>query len=82
MESSYADLEKVKNKVFVGVSIYEGLAYTLAIDGHVYVYDRQRNLSKWMNIRVDRAFGCQVSEGRLFCACSDSTLRVFRTDTL
>ena len=66
----------------MGVSIFEGLAYTLAIDGHVYVFDKQRTLIKWMNIRVERAFGCQVSEGRLFCACSDSTLRVFRTDTL
>lgn len=58
MQSEYADLDKVKKKIFVGVSVYEGQAYTLAIDGHVYVFDKNRTLSKWMNIRVDRAFGC------------------------
>lgn len=75
-------MDKVKKKIFVGVSVYEGQAYTLAIDGHVYVFDKNRTLSKWMNIRVDRAFGCQVSDGKLFCACSDGTLRVFNTDKL
>jgi WD40 repeat protein len=82
MESQAADLEKVKFKVFVGVSIYEAKVYSLASDGHVYVFDKQRTLVKWMNIRVDRAFGCQVSQGRLFCACSDGVLRVFKTENL
>ena len=68
--------------MFVGVSIYEQKIYSLASDGHVYVFDKERQLIKWMNIRVDKAFGCQVSEGRLFCACSDGVLRVFKTDTL
>ncbi len=58
MESQAADLEKVKFKVFVGVSIYEAKVYSLASDGHVYVFDKQRQLVKWMNIRVERAFGC------------------------
>jgi WD40 repeat protein len=82
MESQAADLSKVKKKVFVGVSIHDQKVYSVASDGHVYVFDKQRQLLKWMNIRVDRAFGCQVSDGRLFCACSDGVLRVFKTDTL
>ena len=35
-----------------------------------------------MTIKVDRAFSCQISEGRLFCACADGVLRVFKSDTL
>ena len=51
-------MEKVKYKVFVGVSIFEQKVYSLASDGHVYVFDKKRQLLKWMNIKVDRAFGC------------------------
>jgi len=61
MESHSAELEKVRYKVFVGVSIAEQKVYSLACDGHVYVFDKQRQLLKWMNIKVERAFGCQVS---------------------
>ena len=35
-----------------------------------------------MNIKVTRAFGCAVSNGRLFCSCSDGLLRVFEAATL
>lgn len=82
MESKTADLDKVKFKVFVGVCIYESKVYAVASDGHVYIYDKQRKLLKWMNLKVDRAFGCSVSEGRLFCACSDGIMRIFKTETL
>lgn len=40
MESQAADLEKVKFKVFVGVSVFESKVYSLASDGHVYVFDK------------------------------------------
>ena len=39
MESHSADLEKVKTKVFVGVCISDAKVYSLACDGHVYVFD-------------------------------------------
>lgn len=42
MESHSAELEKVKYKVFVGVSIAEQRVYSLACDGHVYVFDKKR----------------------------------------
>lgn len=58
MDSVSAETEKVKYKVFVGVSIFEQKVYSLACDGHVYVFDKKRQLLKWMNIKVDRAFGC------------------------
>lgn len=77
MESHSADLEKVKTKIFVGVCISKEKVYSLACDGHVYVFDTKRSLVKWMNIKVERAFGCQVSDGKLFCACSEGVIRIF-----
>lgn len=77
MESKTADLDKVKSKIFVGVSIKETKVYSLTSEGHVYVFDAARKLVKWMNIKVERAFGCQVSGERLFCACSDGIMRIF-----
>ena len=35
-----------------------------------------------MNIKVERAFGCQVSDGKLFCACSEGVMRIFQADSL
>jgi hypothetical protein len=82
MESAYADLENVKGKVFVGVSVYQNFIYTLTAGGLVYIFTKERKMHQWMNIKVERAFGCCVSEGKLYCACCDGTLRVFLTDTL
>ena len=82
MESQAADTAKVKLKIFVGVAIYQKKLYALTHDGHIYMFDKQRKLLKYMNIKVDRAFGCSVSNGKLFCACADGITRVFATDTL
>jgi WD40 repeat protein len=35
-----------------------------------------------MSIKVERAFDCYVSQGRLFCACSDGVMRIFKTGNL
>jgi WD40 repeat protein len=35
-----------------------------------------------MNLKVDRAFSCQITEERLYCACSDGILRIFKTESL
>jgi hypothetical protein len=55
MESKSADLAKVRLKVFVGVVCKSGQVFALAADGHLYVYDKNRKLTKWMNIKVDKA---------------------------
>lgn len=36
----------------------------------------------WMNIKVDRAFGLQISGGKIFIACSEGVMRVFQAETL
>lgn len=82
MESKTAELAKVKLSIFVGVAIYNSKVFALATDGHIYVYDKQRKLVKWMNIKVTRAFSLQASNDRLFCACADGIVRVFATETL
>lgn len=62
MESFSADLSKVKSKIFVGVACKHSNAYALANDGHLYVFTEDRKLSKWMNIKVTRAFSCSISQ--------------------
>lgn len=84
LESFTADLNKVKSKVFVGVACKHSLAYALASDGHLYVFTEERKLSKWMNIKVVRAFGCTIdtASDTLYCACADGVIRVFNPQTL
>ena len=84
LESFSADLTKVKLKVFVGVACKHSLVYTLASDGHLYVFSEERKLSKWMNIKVTRAFGCSIDSvnDTLYCACADGVIRVFNPKTL
>lgn len=90
MESKSADLTKVKVKIFVGVqcisnggtSGQEEQVLALASDGHLYVYDKNRKLTKWMNIKVDRALACSLGGDLLFCACAEATVRIFKTRTL
>lgn len=82
MQSQAASLEKVKIKIFVGIAIHESKVYALTTDGFVYVFDKQRKLLRWMNIKVERAFDCYVSQGRFFCACSDGILRIFKCGNL
>ena len=82
IQSQSADLTKVKQQIFVGISILNLKVFVLASDGHIYVFDKQRKLLKWMNIKVPRAFSCSAQGMRLYCACSDGIIRIFATDTL
>lgn len=82
MESKSADLAKVKVKNFVGVACRFSQVFALAHDGHLYIYDKQRKLQKWMNIKVERAFSCSMTSEYLLCGCSDGYIRVFAPKTL
>jgi len=46
------------------------------------VYDKQRKLTKWMNIKVEKALSCTMTNEYLFCGCSDGIVRVFGTKSL
>lgn len=52
------------------------------MDGHLWVYDKNRKLTKWMNIKVDKAISCTMTNDYLFCGCSDGIVRVFGTKSL
>jgi hypothetical protein len=54
----------------------------LASDGHLYVYDRNRKLTKWMNIKVERAMSCALGGELLYCACTDGVVRIFSSNKL
>ena len=60
IQAQSADLTKVKQQIFVGIAIKGPKVFTITSNGHIYVFDKQRKLLKWMNIKVPRAFGCQA----------------------
>ncbi len=82
MESKSADLAKVRVKIFVGVCCKSAQVFTLACDGHLYIFDKARKLQKWMNIKVERALSMTLANDHLFCGCSDGVIRVFHPKTL
>jgi hypothetical protein len=90
MESKSADFNKVKVKIFIGVQCIanggqsgkEEQVLSLATDGHLYVYDKNRKLTKWMNIKVDRALSCVLGGDHLYCACNDGIVRIFSSKSL
>jgi hypothetical protein len=82
MESKSADLTKVRLKIFVGVACKGSQVFAMASDGHLYVYDKNRKLTKWMNIKVEKALSCTMTSEYLFCGCSDGVVRLFGTKSL
>ena len=82
ISSKAADTSKIKFKVFVSVVIEKKLVYTLSQDGNVYVFDKDKKLKLRMNIKVERAFNINISEGVLFCGCAGGLMRVFDASTL
>jgi WD40 repeat protein len=46
------------------------------------VYDKNRKLTKWMNIKVDRALSCILGGDHLYCACNDGVVRIFSAKSL
>ena len=46
------------------------------------MYDKNRKLTKWMNIKVDKAFSCTMTNDNIFCGCSDGIVRVFGVKSL
>ena len=56
--------------------------FALTIEGLIYVYNKQGEMQKWMNIKVPRAFSCKTNGDKLFCACADGIIRVFAVENL
>jgi len=48
------------------------------------MFNSERKLTKWMNIKVPRAFSLDtdISKQYIFCACADGILRIFNSQTL
>lgn len=77
MENKSADLTNVKLKNFVGVVCKDDLIYVLGFDGILYVLNSERKTKKWMNIKVDKCYGCNLSEDLIVCNCGEGIVRVF-----
>ena len=77
MESKTADLTKCKSRIFVGVGCKQTQVYALADDGYLYIYDQNRKLLKWMNLKLDSALGLAMGTSHLYCFGTEGLIRVF-----
>jgi mitogen-activated protein kinase binding protein 1 len=82
MENQAADLSKADSVDFVGVAWKTNSTFVLSSDGKLFVFNENRKIEKWMNIKVERAFGITLSKNSLICSCSDGIIRFFGADTL
>lgn len=60
MQNEPADLTKIDAKNFVGIVCRGPNVYTLSVDGKLCVFNENRKVEKWMNIKINRAFGLQI----------------------
>lgn len=82
MENEAADLSKIDVQDFVGIACKTKYAYALSSNGKLCVFNENRKVEKWMNIKTNKAFGLSIAGHHLLCSCSDATVRVFSTEAL
>ena len=82
MENQPVDLAKVDSKDFVGVAWKGKNTYTLSRNGKLYVFNKNRKIEKWMDIKTTASFGLSLKDNGLICNCSNGIVRIFKTDTL
>ena len=82
MENQAADLSKAESKDFIGVVVKTNSTFILSSDGKLFVFSENRKIEKWMNIKVERAFGLTSSGIYLICSCSDGIIRFFSVENL
>ena len=52
--------------------------------GHLYIFNEDRKLSKWMDIQVTRSFSFSIDYNQkiLLFGCADGIIRLFSAETL
>lgn len=56
--------------------------YTLSSKGKLYVFNQNRKIEKWMDIKTSLAFGLSLNGDKLICNCANGIIRIFQTETL
>lgn len=82
MSNEAADLSKIDSRDFIGVVCKGTYIYTLSTEGKLCIFNENRKVEKWMNIKVKMALGLNICGFNLLCNCSDGIIRVFHTETL
>ena len=68
----------MERKVFVGVVVKKDQrVLSLTIDGRLQQFNKQGEMLKWMFIKVERAFTCNLIDDMLVCACNNGLVRMF-----
>ncbi|XP_055082252.1 WD repeat-containing protein 62-like isoform X2 [Periophthalmus magnuspinnatus] len=70
-----------KNSVFVAVACGRGDAssrtFCITSSALLCVFNGQRTLEAWVNLKAEAAFSLAVVEDMVFCGCSNGVVRVF-----
>ena len=56
--------------------------YAVTGDGFLLSFDADRNLDKWVDVKVAGSFSLSVTDTHIACACSDGVVRLFHAPTL
>ncbi|XP_007232890.3 mitogen-activated protein kinase-binding protein 1 isoform X2 [Astyanax mexicanus] len=74
-------LGELQNNFFCDVACGHGKksesTFCITSSGLLCEFNAKRMLDKWVDLRTSRACSLSVTEGLIFCACADGTVRVF-----
>ncbi|XP_029373755.1 WD repeat-containing protein 62 isoform X2 [Echeneis naucrates] len=75
-----------RNNVFSGVACGCGLnlsnTYCITSSGLLCLFNSNRQLEAWVNLKTSSASCLAISEDFIFCGCADGLIRVFRPSNL
>lgn len=79
-------LDDHKNSVFGGVACGRGLTasntYCITSSGLLCLFNSNRHLEAWVNLKTASASCLAVSEDFIFCGCANGVIRVFSPSSL
>jgi len=77
------DTGKLKEKTFSVAKINGEKTFILSKDGHLIELDNNiKEISRWVNLKTEKALSLTIHQDNLICACSDGIIRIFNSNTL
>jgi len=74
---------KLREKIFNICKIQNNKTFILSSDGHLIELDNdQREISRWVNLKTDKALSLTIYNDNLICGCAEGIIRIFNSTTL
>jgi len=77
------DMGSRKSQIFIDACCDAKSIYAITEDpATLCVVNRERKMERWMDLKSDKGFACDVGAKCLVCACSDGVIRLFESTSL